>query len=139
MPRLQSVRAFRPRCFRPLTSLFSCSFTWLPALTCPCATVSDSESEFEDEFDTDFYKGPDDKKWLMSLSELEREKVIADRKDKRAIAQEAWQLKQVKKKQDAAAPRGAGRRQVAPDDKKKAAKAALDDMANKKKQAQKKV
>ena len=56
-------------------------------------------------------QGPDDRKWLMSLSELEREKVIADRKDKRAIALEAWQLRQAKKKQETQAPR-TNRRQV---------------------------
>ncbi len=47
-------------------------------------------------------QGEDDKKWMLTLSELEREKILSERQDKRQIAKEAWMLQHQKKKQSQA-------------------------------------
>jgi len=105
----------------------------------PAPAASDSEeSTFEDEYDDELYKGPEDRAWMLTLNELEREAEVAKRLESRQIAKEAWELKHQRKKQAAAAPRQQ-RRKVEPDSRKKAQKAALDDMANRKKEQKKKV
>jgi hypothetical protein len=87
----------------------------------PVAHDSES-SEFEDEFDEDLYRGEEDRKWMMTLSELQvlclhlrfseffyalrflmpilqREATITERQQKREIAKEAWMLNHQKRKQ----------------------------------------
>mmetsp|Transcript_85866 Transcript_85866/g.228919 ORF Transcript_85866/g.228919 Transcript_85866/m.228919 type:complete len:318 (+) Transcript_85866:308-1261(+) len=64
------------------------------------ANDSDS-SEFEDEFDEELFKGDDDRQWIMTLNELEREATFAERQHKRELAKEAWMLNHQRRKNQA--------------------------------------
>ncbi|EKX49920.1 hypothetical protein GUITHDRAFT_161975 [Guillardia theta CCMP2712] len=118
------------------------------AAAAPVARDSESSSEFEDEYDEEFFKNEDDRKWMMSLNELEREAIISERRDQQTLAKEAWMVRHKKKKEGlnqapaASASNSQGirsRRDVKPvDDKKQQKKAALEDMEVRKTQDQSK-
>ena len=71
----------------------------------PKPDSGDESSDFEPEFDNNFFKSDDDRKWLMSLSEMDREQIITERREKQELQREAWQLEHSKRK--AAARAGA--------------------------------
>ena len=70
----------------------------------PKADSGDESSEFEDEFDKDFFKDDDDRTWIMSLTEFDREQIIAERREQQAMNRESWLLshRQKKERQNAA-------------------------------------
>uniref|UniRef100_A0A7S0HX71 Plus3 domain-containing protein n=1 Tax=Hanusia phi TaxID=3032 RepID=A0A7S0HX71_9CRYP len=116
------------------------------AASAPVAHDSESSSEFEDEYDEDYFKNEDDKKWMMSLNELEREAIISERRESQTLAKEAWMVRHKKKKEGlnqvpaasvASSQASRTRRDVKPaDDKKQQKKAALEDMEVRKTQDQ---
>jgi RNA polymerase-associated protein RTF1 len=71
----------------------------------PKPDSGDESSDFEPEFDKDFFKGEEDRRWLMGLSEVDREQIITERQEKQAVKREAWDLQHRQKK--AAARAGA--------------------------------
>ena len=103
----------------------------------PPSDSGDESSEFEEEFDKDFFKDEEDRKWMMQLSEVDRQGILAERQEKQNIAREAWQLEHMKKKagKTAAPPARAtvaslprGRREKEKSDKNAEKRAALQDM-----------
>ena len=71
----------------------------------PKPDSGDESSDFEPEFDKDFFKNDEDRRWLMGLSEVDREQIITERQEKQAVKREAWELSHRQKK--AAARAGA--------------------------------
>ena len=57
------------------------------------------------EFDKDLFKDEEDRKWMMQLSEVDRQGILAERQEKQNIAREAWQLEHMKKKAGEDPPR----------------------------------
>ena len=122
----------------------------------PVANDSDS-SEFEDEFDDDLYKGEEDRKWMMTLNELEvissvisfngylsnvsdpllhslptpqREANITERQNKRELAKEAWMLNHQKRKNQQNAGSASKSKISAAEASSNQDKAAEDDMSS---------
>ncbi len=71
----------------------------------PPSDSGDESSEFEEEFDKDLFKDEEDRKWMMVLSEVDRQGILAERQEKQNIAREAWQLEHMKKKAGEDPPR----------------------------------
>jgi len=129
--------------------------------TTPRADSGDESSEFEDEHDVDFFKGTEDRQWMMSLTELDRQQIISERRETHEVAREAWEIQHSKKKTGELAPAPSaskgkemkepstplpptpslarGRRdKEKPSDKNAEKRAALEDMAARKDEQQKK-
>eukprot|EP00741_Cyanophora_paradoxa_P008253 tig00001278_g7983.t1 len=98
---------------------------------------SDSDhSEFQFEYDDEGYRDDDDRNKLWDLPEIERERILAERLEKRDVAKDRWELKQKLKKAkrgrvQASASEDRGKRRT---EAKKADKrtAALDDIRKRK-------
>uniref|UniRef100_A0A7S0MKL3 Plus3 domain-containing protein n=1 Tax=Cryptomonas curvata TaxID=233186 RepID=A0A7S0MKL3_9CRYP len=95
----------------------------------PVANDSDS-SEFQDEFDDDLFKGEEDRKWMMTLNELEREARITERQNKRELAKEAWMLNHQKRKNQQNAGSASKSKASATEASSNQDKAAEDDMSS---------
>jgi len=126
----------------------------------PRADSGDESSEFEDEFDSDYFKGAEDRNWMMSLTELDRNVIISERRESSELARESWAIQHRKKKSSEVAPVASvakskdmketptpaptpsiarGRRdKEKPSDKNAEKRAALEDMAARKDEQQKK-
>ena len=64
----------------------------------PKPDSGDESSDCEDEFDVDFFKNDADRDWMMSLTELDRQQIISERREKQELAREAWGMQHRKKK-----------------------------------------
>ena len=70
----------------------------------PKADSGDESSEFEDEYDANLFKGEDDKQWIFSLTEFDRQQIIAERREAREIKREVWLNQHRRKKAASSAP-----------------------------------